>query len=106
MKQELVPKPQRGAVYRHYKNNQLYLVQSVSESTVDESLWVVYEALYGKHRTHHRPLEEFVGIVDYVGDKPIYRFTLEMVVVSCSVTDEWVELVQRLTEEHSKGGKR
>jgi len=50
------------AVYRHYKGG-LYRTVDVAQSSVDESLWVVYRPEAQPALCWTRPLEEWSGVV-------------------------------------------
>lgn len=66
----------KKGVYKHFKGN-YYLVEDVAINTEDDSLYVVYRALYDESKLFIRPLESFLSPVDkekYPDVKEEYRF--------------------------------
>ncbi|MBC7764158.1 DUF1653 domain-containing protein [Microbacteriaceae bacterium] len=63
-----------GGVYAHYKNpSKTYEVQLLSFAEADETLQVVYRALYGKRLSFVRPLVSWSENVEYDGQS-VKRF--------------------------------
>ena len=65
-----------GDFYRHFKG-QIYQIRTIATNSEDESLMVVYQAMYGTFKTYARPLEMFLSEVDhekYPDVQQIYRF--------------------------------
>lgn len=63
-----------GAVYAHYKDpSKTYEVQLLSIAESDETLQVVYRALYGKRLSFVRPLASWNEDVEYDGQS-VKRF--------------------------------
>ena len=66
----------KKGIYKHFKGN-YYLVEDVAINTEDDSLYVVYRALYDDFKLYIRPLEMFLSPVDkqkYPDIKQEYRF--------------------------------
>lgn len=66
----------KKGIYKHFKGN-YYLVEDVAINTEDDSLYVVYRALYDDFKLYIRPLEMFLSPVDkqkYPEIKQEYRF--------------------------------
>lgn len=66
----------KKGIYKHFKGN-YYLVEDVAINTEDDSLYVVYRALYDDFKLYIRPLEMFLSPVDkqkYPDVKQEYRF--------------------------------
>ncbi len=73
--QEIVKK----GIYKHFKGD-YYLVEDIATHSEDNSLYVVYRALYGNNELYIRPLEMFASLVDkqkYPDVKQTYRFELQ-----------------------------
>ena len=64
-----------GATYSHYKDPQkLYIVRTLTFSEADDSVMVVYEALYGNHFSFVRPLYSWLETVPLDGvDVPRFK---------------------------------
>lgn len=61
-------------LYQHYKGH-LYQVLSVATHSEDETLYVVYQALYGDYGIWVRPLSMFMEQVEVNGQvQPRFRF--------------------------------
>ena len=66
----------KKGIYKHFKGN-YYLVEDVAINTEDDSLYVVYRALYDDFKLYIRPLDMFLSPVDkqkYPDIKQEYRF--------------------------------
>lgn len=66
----------KKGIYKHFKGN-YYLVEDVAINTEDDSLYVVYRALYGDFKLYIRPLDMFLSPVDkqkYPNATQEYRF--------------------------------
>lgn len=71
-------KIKKNRIYHHFKGND-YLVLDVAINSEDDSLYVVYRALYGDNKLYIRPLDMFLSLVDkerYPNVKQKYRFKL------------------------------
>jgi len=53
----------KKGIYKHFKGN-YYLVEDVAINSEDDSLYVVYRALYDDCKLFVRPLEIFLSPVD------------------------------------------
>ena len=65
-----------NTVYVHFKNKK-YINLNFAEHTETGEQMVIYQALYGEHKTYARPYEMFAGKVDkekYPDVKQTYRF--------------------------------
>lgn len=71
-------KIKKNRIYHHFKGND-YLVLDVAINSEDDTLYVVYRALYGDNKLYIRPLDMFLSLVDkekYPDVKQKYRFEL------------------------------
>ena len=69
----------KKGIYRHFKGD-YYLVEDIATHSEDESLYVVYRALYEDRGLYIRPLEMFASEVDkekYPDCKQKYRFEFQ-----------------------------
>ena len=68
-----------NGIYRHIKGN-YYIVENLATSCEDESILVIYRALYGENKLWVRSLKEFTSKVDkekYPESKQTYKFELQ-----------------------------
>jgi hypothetical protein len=54
---------QLGRVYRHFKGNYYYLKEFAIDSESGDE-YVVYQALYGEHKTYIRLKSKFIDKID------------------------------------------
>lgn len=69
-------KPEIGAIYKHYRNQNNYLVLAVGQHTETDEPMVVYVSLYDNpvSQVWIRPLQMFCETVEHNG-KTVPRFT-------------------------------
>ena len=66
-------------IYKHFKGD-YYIVEDIATNCDDDSLCVIYRALYGDNKLYVRPLESFTSLVDinkYPNTNQTYRFELQ-----------------------------
>lgn len=69
----------KKGIYKHFKGD-YYLVEDIAINSEDETLYVVYRALYEDNKLYIRPLNMFLSEVDkekYPDCKQKYRFELQ-----------------------------
>jgi len=65
-----------GGHYRHYKNpDKTYKLLLIAFTESDDALCVIYEAQYGERLVFVRPVDSWLGKVEWE-DKIVNRFTL------------------------------
>lgn len=67
----------KNGIYKHFKGKE-YLVEDIAINGEDDSLYVVYRALYDDFKLFIRPIDSFTALVDkqkYPNASQEYRFT-------------------------------
>ena len=72
----------KNRVYRHFKGNS-YLVVDTALNNEDNTIYVIYRALYADYKLYVRPLSDFVSEVDhkkYPNATQKYKFELQEII--------------------------